>query len=69
MPELNLFQLLGLTSTEKQTPQIVENIENTKQRMEWLESGGLLRRQTLLTPLHGFAASATHWPTKESSYI
>ena len=36
--------------SEKQIPQVVENIENAQYGMEPLESGVVLRRQTLYPP-------------------
>jgi hypothetical protein len=38
---------LGLALSEKQTPQIVENIEKPQEQMEGLEVSFVLRRQTL----------------------
>lgn len=45
VPESDLVTALGLALSEKQIPQIVENIEKRKQGMELLESDGRHRRQ------------------------
>jgi hypothetical protein len=38
---------LGLASSEKQTPQFVENVVNSQHRMERLEWLGMLAKQVL----------------------
>jgi hypothetical protein len=47
VPKPYSFLLLGLALSEKQTPQVVEKIEKPKEKMEGLEPGVVLRRQTL----------------------
>jgi hypothetical protein len=41
------FLRLGLASSEKQIPEIVENVANSKHRMEGLERLGVLAKQVL----------------------
>jgi hypothetical protein len=43
---------LGLASSEKQIPQFVENIVNSKHRMETMEWLGMLAKQALPAELH-----------------
>jgi hypothetical protein len=38
---------LGLASSEKQIPQVVENVVNSKHRMERMEWLGMLAKQVL----------------------
>jgi len=38
---------LGLASSEKQIPQVIENVVNSKDRMERLEWLGMLAKQVL----------------------
>jgi hypothetical protein len=47
VPKPYLFSLLGLASSEKQIPQVIENIEKWSESMEALERVGVLRRQML----------------------
>ena len=47
VPKLYLFSALGIALSEKQIPQVVENIENCSERMEALERVVVLRRQML----------------------
>jgi hypothetical protein len=47
VPKPYLFSALGIALSEKQIPQVVENIENSCERMEALERVAVLRRQML----------------------
>ena len=47
MSKPDLFSALAIALSEKQIPQVVENIENRSERIEALERVGLLRRQML----------------------
>jgi hypothetical protein len=47
VPKPYLFSALGIALSEKQIPQVVENIENSCVRMEALERVAVLRRQML----------------------
>jgi hypothetical protein len=52
---------LELALSEKQVPQVVENVVNSKHRMETLEWGGMLAKQMLsqlsYTPTHNHLIS------------
>jgi SnoaL-like domain len=47
VPERNVFTCGDLALSEKQVPQVVENIETPKQGMECMEAGGVLAKQML----------------------
>jgi hypothetical protein len=53
VPKPYSFVSLRLALSEKQTPQIVEKIQNPKEQIEGVESSAVLRRQTLYPLSYG----------------
>jgi hypothetical protein len=53
VPKPYSFVPWGLALSKKQTPQVVEKVEKSKEQMEGLGSSVALRRQTLFPPESG----------------
>ncbi|HWO38833.1 MAG TPA: hypothetical protein VNO32_59415 [Candidatus Acidoferrum sp.] len=71
VPKPYVIGASGLTSSEKQIPEIVENIENRRQRMESLECPNALAKQVLsqlsYTPTVGVTPHSKAFPRAPKS--